>query len=225
MCVVDDAHWLDPGHGGCPALLRPPDSARTGWSWSSRPATAPGGTFRPAGAPRDGPDRPRSGRGPRPARRAPGGHAPARRSPTGWSPRRAATRWRCWSCRPSSHRASSRGSTALPAQLHLTDRVEQVFLDRSRRLPPAVQRCCCSPRRTTPEIAACCAVRRAALGLARQRSEAATDSGLLVADAASVAVRHPLVRSAIYQAATDEQTAPRAPGAGRGPGRRRGPRP
>ncbi len=32
-----------------------------------------------------------------------------------------------------------RGSSPLPAQLHLTDRVEQVFLDRCRRLPDQVQ--------------------------------------------------------------------------------------
>src|SRR6185295_5861678 len=32
-----------------------------------------------------------------------------------------------------------RGSAPLPAQLHLTKHVEQVFLDRSRRLPASVQ--------------------------------------------------------------------------------------
>ena len=49
-------------------------------------------------------------------------------------------------------------------------------------------------------------LRRAAAGLGvdEQALEAAVDSGLLVGDTTSFAVRHPLVRSAVYQAATGE---------------------
>jgi len=98
-----------------------------------------------------------------------------------------------------------RGSTALPAQLHLSEHVEQVFLDRSKRLPPAVQTVlllASADDTGDPDV-----LRRAAsrLGLADSALSEATDSGLLIGDVSSLAVRHPLVRSAIYQAATNDQ--------------------
>jgi DNA-binding CsgD family transcriptional regulator len=94
------------------------------------------------------------------------------------------------------------GVDPLPSQLHLTSRVEQAFLDRSRRLPPRVQ--------TVLLLAAAGdsgeadVVRRAAaaVGLADADLHAAVDSGLLVESATSLSLRHPLVRSAVYQAAT-----------------------
>ena len=97
------------------------------------------------------------------------------------------------------------GSSPLPEQLHLTTRVEQAFLDRSRRLAPPVQSVLLlAAADDTGELAV---VRRAAstLGVGEQALEAALASGLLVAEAESVQVRHPLVRSAVYQAATGEQ--------------------
>jgi DNA-binding CsgD family transcriptional regulator/tetratricopeptide (TPR) repeat protein len=100
--------------------------------------------------------------------------------------------------------AQLRGSSALPAQLHLTARVEQVFLDRSRRLPRPVQSLLLlAAADDTGELDV---LRRASagLGLEEQALEAALESGLLVGDAKSVTVRHPLMRSAIYQAATGE---------------------
>ena len=98
-----------------------------------------------------------------------------------------------------------RGSSPLPEQLHLTTRVEQAFLDRSRRLTPPVQSVLLlAAADDTGELAV---VRGAAstLGLGEQALEAALASGLLVAEAESVQVRHPLVRSAVYQAATGAQ--------------------
>ncbi len=97
------------------------------------------------------------------------------------------------------------GSSPLPTQLHLTTRVEQAFLDRSRLLPPTVQ--------TTLLLAAAddtgdiAVLRQAAstLDVGEQGLEAAAASGLLITDAGSVTVRHPLVRSAVYQAATAQQ--------------------
>jgi DNA-binding CsgD family transcriptional regulator/predicted ATPase len=97
------------------------------------------------------------------------------------------------------------GAAPLPAQLHLTAGVEKVFLDRCRRLPPAVQ--------TLLLVAAAddsghvATVRRAAavLGVAPDAIDAAEQSGLLVIDGDSVRVRHPLVRSAVYQAATSRE--------------------
>lgn len=98
--------------------------------------------------------------------------------------------------------AQLQGSSPLPAQLHLTARVERVFLDRSRRLPAPVQSILLlAAADDTGELAV---VRRAAAGLGADEHalEAAVGSGLLVTDTLAVKVRHPLVRSAIYQAAT-----------------------
>jgi DNA-binding CsgD family transcriptional regulator len=96
------------------------------------------------------------------------------------------------------------GSTPLPRQLHLTDRVEQVFLDRSRRLPGEVQSMMLLVSADdTGELAV---VRQAAtiLGSGEQPLDDALASGLLVTTDERVRVRHPLVRSAIYQAASAE---------------------
>jgi DNA-binding CsgD family transcriptional regulator len=94
------------------------------------------------------------------------------------------------------------GVDPLPSQLHLTARVEQLFLDRSRRLPSSVQRMlllAAADDSGQPDV-----LRRAAatLGLVDAELQAAVDSGLLVESATSLSLRHPLVRSAVYQAAT-----------------------
>ena len=97
------------------------------------------------------------------------------------------------------------GTAPLPAQLRLTDRVEQVFLDRSRQLPAPVQLVLLV---AAAEDAGDLAVVRAAAadrGADEHAVDAAVASGLLVIDDQVVRVRHPLVRSAIYQAATDPQ--------------------
>ena len=94
------------------------------------------------------------------------------------------------------------GSAPLPTQLHLSSHVEQAFLERSRRLSAPVQSVLLiAAADDTGELAV---VRAAAatLGVDEQAVEAAVASGLLVVDAGRVQVRHPLVRSAIYQAAT-----------------------
>jgi DNA-binding CsgD family transcriptional regulator/tetratricopeptide (TPR) repeat protein len=94
------------------------------------------------------------------------------------------------------------GTSELPAQLHLTDRVEQVFLDRSRRLPATVQSVLLLA--AADDTGDLDTIRRASnrLGLPEAALPEAVASGLLVSDATSCSVRHPLVRSAIYQAAT-----------------------
>ena len=117
------------------------------------------------------------------------------------------------------------GSAPLPTQLHLSTRVEQAFLDRSRRLSAPVQSVLLlAAADDTGELAV---VRAAAatLGVDEQALEAAVASGLLVVDAGRVQVRHPLVRSAIYQAATGAAATQRPPGTGRCPGRGRRLRP
>jgi DNA-binding CsgD family transcriptional regulator len=94
------------------------------------------------------------------------------------------------------------GQAPLPQQLTLTAGVERAFLDRCRRLSEQVQ--------TLLLVAAADAtgrvdtVRRAAsaLGVEEAGWQDAEQSGLLTVSGEVVAVRHPLVRSAIYQAAT-----------------------
>jgi DNA-binding CsgD family transcriptional regulator len=95
-----------------------------------------------------------------------------------------------------------RGIAPLPAQPHLTAGMERVFLDRCRRLPASVQ--------TLLLVAAAddsgrvATVRRAAalLEVDDTAFDAAERSGLVVVDGDRLRVRHPLVRSAVYQAAT-----------------------
>ena len=96
------------------------------------------------------------------------------------------------------------GAASLPAQLHLTARVEQAFLDRSRRLPETVQQVVLLA--AADDSGRLDVIRDAAyrLGLDDHALRSAVNSGLLDQIDHSVGVRHPLVRSAVYQAAADE---------------------
>ncbi|WP_406830603.1 AAA family ATPase [Pedococcus sp. KACC 23699] len=95
-----------------------------------------------------------------------------------------------------------RGEAPLPPQLTLTAGVERAFLDRCRRLPQEVQ--------TLLLVAAADATGRiatvlkaaATLGVNQAAWQVAERSSLLTVDGDAVTVRHPLVRSAVYQAAT-----------------------
>jgi DNA-binding CsgD family transcriptional regulator len=94
------------------------------------------------------------------------------------------------------------GAAALPPTLVLTARVERVFLDRWRRLTePAQKLMLVAVADDTGQLAT---VQRAAaaLGAGSPALTEAERSGLLHVSGDSVTVRHPLVRSAIYQAAT-----------------------
>jgi DNA-binding CsgD family transcriptional regulator len=98
--------------------------------------------------------------------------------------------------------AQLRGTDPLPARLPLTMGMERVFVQRCRRLSEEVQ--------TLLLVAAAddsgqlATVRRAAalLGVDPSALIEAERSGLLLTDGDSVHVRHPVVRSALYQAAT-----------------------
>lgn len=97
------------------------------------------------------------------------------------------------------------GRTPLPAQLPLTEGVERAFLDRYRRLPEGA--------RTFLLVVAAddCGrgsiVRAAArvLGAGGEAIDAAEVSGLIRGQDDALELRHPLVRSAVYGAATSSQ--------------------
>jgi DNA-binding CsgD family transcriptional regulator/tetratricopeptide (TPR) repeat protein len=100
--------------------------------------------------------------------------------------------------------AQLHGASPLPVHFHLTARMERVFLERSRSQPAQVQSfLLLAAAEDTGELAIL-KTAAANLGLTEQAWEAAVSSGLLEADTSTgvVAMRHPLVRSAIYQAAT-----------------------
>jgi DNA-binding CsgD family transcriptional regulator len=94
------------------------------------------------------------------------------------------------------------GTVPLPAQLSLGSGVEKVFLDRVRRLPVGAQQLLLvvaaddSGQLATSELAA------ARFGVGVSEWSQVEKTGLVVVDGETVTVRHPLVRSAVYQAAT-----------------------
>ena len=219
LCVVDDAHWLDPATAD--ALLfcaRRLGADRVLMVFSARDGAAT--PFRPDGIGELRADRARPGCCPRPARPAPrgrtgaGGHRPADRRDA------AATRWLCWSCRPSSAADQLGGSSPLPAQLHLTTRVEQAFLDRSRRLSAdGAGSAAARGRRRHRRARRRSAGQRRPSVLDEQALEAAVASGLLVAGRAGRGGAAPAGPVGDLPGRHRRATTTRAPRAGRRPGR------
>lgn len=98
--------------------------------------------------------------------------------------------------------AQLHGEEPLPQQLTLTAGVERAFLDRCRRLPEQVQTLLLvAAADATGRVAT---VRQAAatLGVDATAWTDAERSNLVTIAGDTVSVRHPLVRSAVYQAAT-----------------------
>jgi DNA-binding CsgD family transcriptional regulator len=98
--------------------------------------------------------------------------------------------------------AQLHGEAPLPRQLTLTAGVERAFLDRCRLLPQEVQTLLLvAAADATGRVAT---VRRAAAALGADATAwvDAERSNLLTISGDTVTVRHPLVRSAVYQAAT-----------------------
>ena len=93
------------------------------------------------------------------------------------------------------------GREPLPPDLPLTEGVQRVFLDRSRRLSAAAQTllCVCAADDSTRVSV----VRQAAdlLGVGPGALTEAEESGLVTVSGAEIGFRHPLVRSAVYQGA------------------------
>ncbi|MDT4910154.1 MAG: hypothetical protein QOI69_3395 [Pseudonocardiales bacterium] len=97
------------------------------------------------------------------------------------------------------------GTAPIPAQLRLTDRVQRVFLDRCRRLPVEVQTLLLVAAADDSGNLAVVAHAAAQLGVSAAAVSDAERAGLIVTDRDSVRVRHPLVRSGVYQAATGHE--------------------
>lgn len=93
------------------------------------------------------------------------------------------------------------GAEPVPASLPVTAGMERVFLDRARRLPELVQHVLLIV--AADDSGRVATVRRAAgsLAIPDHALAEAEGSGLVVRDGDHLRVRHPLVRSALYQAA------------------------
>lgn len=98
-----------------------------------------------------------------------------------------------------------RGEQPLPDRLPLTEGVERAFLDRYRRLPPAAQTLLLVA--SADDAGRVATVMRAgeALGAGPEALDAAEESGLVDERDGVLFLRHPLVRSAVYGAATSSR--------------------
>jgi tetratricopeptide (TPR) repeat protein len=94
------------------------------------------------------------------------------------------------------------GDRALPAELPLTEEVQRVFLDRCRHLSPEAQTVLLVAAADDTTRAAIVRQAGARLGAGPGALEEAERSGLLQVHGSHVELRHPLVRSAIYQGVT-----------------------
>jgi hypothetical protein len=94
------------------------------------------------------------------------------------------------------------GTAALPARLALTERVERAFLDRIRRASPDVQSLLLLAAADDTGRTSVLYRAATAFGVGAAAWDEAERAGLLAVAEDRVTVRHPLVRSAVYQAAT-----------------------
>jgi DNA-binding CsgD family transcriptional regulator len=99
--------------------------------------------------------------------------------------------------------AALTGDAPLPTDLPVTAGVERAFLDRARRLPAAAQTLLLVAAADDSGHAATVRRAAAALGAGDDALDAAERSGLVDVRDAELELRHPLVRSAVYHAATD----------------------
>jgi DNA-binding CsgD family transcriptional regulator len=94
------------------------------------------------------------------------------------------------------------GGASLPGRLPVTGTVERVFLDRARRLPPETQRLLLVAAADDSARVATVVAAAATLGVGPEALAPAEESGLVRVAAGALELRHPLVRSAVYTAAT-----------------------
>ncbi|HET8598875.1 MAG TPA: AAA family ATPase [Segeticoccus sp.] len=94
------------------------------------------------------------------------------------------------------------GRSPLPGRLPVTSTLERVFLDRARRLSPAAQRLLLVASADDSTQVRTVLAAAAALGAGADALGEAEGSGLLAVEGGALRMRHPLVRSALYTAAT-----------------------
>jgi DNA-binding CsgD family transcriptional regulator len=94
------------------------------------------------------------------------------------------------------------GDEPLPEALPMTTQVESVFLERVRRLPEDTQRFLLVAAADDSEDAGLVARASHQLGAGVNALDAAEEAGLVTVRSARIDFRHPLVRSAIYEAAS-----------------------
>jgi predicted ATPase len=97
------------------------------------------------------------------------------------------------------------GTQPLPAELPLTGRLESLFLERVRRLEPDVQRLLLVAAADDSESAAAVVRAIGPGGGAVVALNAAEEAGLISVHGQRLRFRHPLVRSAVYSAATSQE--------------------
>jgi DNA-binding CsgD family transcriptional regulator len=97
------------------------------------------------------------------------------------------------------------GHARLPDRLPLTEGVERTFLDRYRRLPPPAQTVLLVAAADDSGRASTIARAAQSLGAGPDAMDTAEESGLLIEEDGVLTLRHPLVRSAIYGAATSSK--------------------
>ncbi len=94
------------------------------------------------------------------------------------------------------------GQAPLPGRLPVTDTIERVFLNRARRLSPAAQRMLLIAAADDSARVATVSAAATQLGVAVSALAEAEASGLVRVADHHLHLRHPLVRSAVYSAAT-----------------------
>ena len=94
------------------------------------------------------------------------------------------------------------GRASLPGRLPVTRTVERVFRDRARRLSPGAQRLLLVASADDSTQIRTVVTAAANVGAGAGALAEAESSGLVTVDAGRLRLRHPLVRSAIYTAAT-----------------------
>jgi DNA-binding CsgD family transcriptional regulator len=97
------------------------------------------------------------------------------------------------------------GDEPLPEALPLTHQLERIFLERVRRLPDESQRALLLAAADEAEDAALVSRAAELLGVGSRALDIAEQAGLVTVHGNRIAFRHPLVRSAVYEAAASTQ--------------------